>query len=87
MHMDRFVVFQVQDEWLVTYGDRTQAAFATREEAEGSAFHSADAVASQGRAVSVVIMPNGLDANGHYPGAPSERTPQSSPSEASTRTA
>ena len=28
--MDRFVVFQIDDEWLVTYGDRRQVAFTTR---------------------------------------------------------
>jgi hypothetical protein len=67
MHMDRFVVFQVENEWLVTYGDRTQIAFATREEAETSAFHAADAMASTGRAVSVLIMPDGPDADpDHY---------------------
>jgi hypothetical protein len=76
MHMDRFVVFQVQDEWLVTYGDRTQIAFTTREEAESSAFHAADAMASQGHAVSVLIMPDGPDANGHYPAVLSGRTPR-----------
>jgi hypothetical protein len=63
MHMDRFVVFQVENEWLVTYGDRTQIAFATREEAETSAFHAADAMASNGHAVSVLIMPDGPDAD------------------------
>ncbi|MFD0461967.1 hypothetical protein ACFQY9_08810 [Microvirga aerilata] len=59
MHMDRFVVFQFQNEWLVTYGDRTQISFASREEAEKSAFNAADALASNGRAVSVLIMPEG----------------------------
>lgn len=59
MYMDRFVVFQIDDEWLVTYGDRTQIAFATREEAEKSAFNAADALASYGHAVSVLIMPDG----------------------------
>ena len=59
MHMDRFVVLQVENEWLVTYGDHTRMAFATREEAEGSAFEAADAMASNGRAVSVLIMPDG----------------------------
>lgn len=79
MHMDRFVVFQVLDEWLVTYGDQTQIAFATRKEAEDSAFHAADAMASQGHAVSVLIMPDGPDANGHYPVVLSGHTPQSKP--------
>jgi len=66
MHMDRFVVFQHQDEWLVTYGDRTQIAFASREEAESSAFHAADAMASRGQAVSVLIMPGRPDIDGQY---------------------
>jgi hypothetical protein len=44
---------------VVTYADRTQIAFATREEAETSAFHAADATASNGHAVSVLIMPEG----------------------------
>jgi hypothetical protein len=67
MHMDRFVVFQVEDEWLVTYGDCTQTAFATREEAESSAFQAADAMASSGRAVSVLIMPDGPETDpNHY---------------------
>jgi hypothetical protein len=60
MHMNRFVVFQLEDEWLVTYGDRKQVSFTTREEAEQSAFHAADAMASSGHAVSVLIMPYGL---------------------------
>jgi hypothetical protein len=61
MHVDRFVVIQFQDEWLVTYGDRKQIAFASREEAENSAFSAADALASNGRSVSVLIMPSGPD--------------------------
>ena len=75
-HTERFVVFQVQNEWLVTYGDRTQISYPTREEAETSAFTAADALASQGYAVSVLIMPDGPDADGHYPMALSGRTPQ-----------
>jgi hypothetical protein len=63
MHMNRFVVFQLEDEWLVTYADRTQVSCATREEAEHSAFHAADAMAARGHAVSVLIMPNGLEAH------------------------
>ena len=62
MHMNRFVVFQLEDEWLVTYADRTQVSCTTREEAEHSAFHAADAMASRGHAVSVLIVPNGLQA-------------------------
>jgi len=61
MHMDRFVVFQLEDEWLVSYGDRKQIAFKTRDEAENSAFGAADALASRGQAVSVLIMPSGPD--------------------------
>jgi hypothetical protein len=59
MHTDRFVVFKFQDEWLVTYADREQAAFATRQDAERSAFDAADVLASNGRAVSVLIIPDG----------------------------
>jgi hypothetical protein len=66
-HTERFVVFQAQNEWLVTYGDRTQIAYSTREEAETSAFHAADALASQGHAVSVLILPNEPDANDQHP--------------------
>ena len=66
MHMNRFVVFQLEDEWLVTYGDRKQVSFTTRKEAEQTAFHAADDMASRGHAVSVLIMPNGLDANAQY---------------------
>ena len=62
MHTDRFVVFKLQDEWLVTYSDRKQSAFATREDAERSAFDAADSLASHGRTVSVLIIPDGLDA-------------------------
>jgi hypothetical protein len=63
LHTNRFVVFQVEDEWLVTYGDRRQIAFATRQEAEKSAFDAADALARSGQAVSVLIMPNGAEAD------------------------
>ena len=58
MHMDRFVVVQVDDEWLVTYGDRSQIAFTSREEAEKAAFAAADALASSGHAASVLILPD-----------------------------
>jgi hypothetical protein len=58
MHMTRFVVFQVEDEWVVTYGDQSQLSFATRMDAEHSAFDAADALAANGYAVSVLIMPN-----------------------------
>jgi hypothetical protein len=57
MHTDRFVVFKYEGEWLVTYSDRKQTAFATREDAERSAFDAADALASSGHAVSVLIIP------------------------------
>ena len=66
MHINRFVVFQLEDEWLVTCGDRTQVSCTTREEAEHSAFHAADAMAARGHAVSVLIMPNGLDATAQH---------------------
>jgi hypothetical protein len=66
MHMNRFVVFQLEDEWLVTFGDRKQGSFPTREEAEHSAFLAADAMASSGYAVSVLIMPNGLEATAQH---------------------
>jgi hypothetical protein len=58
MHTDRFVVFKLQDEWLVTYADREQTAFATRQDAERSAFDAADTLASNGHAVSVLIIPD-----------------------------
>ncbi|WP_262030424.1 hypothetical protein [Microvirga sp. Mcv34] len=58
MHTDRFVVFKFQDEWLVTYADREQSAFATRQDAERSAFDAADTLASHGHAVSVLIIPD-----------------------------
>jgi hypothetical protein len=61
MHTDRFVVFKLQDEWLVTYSDRKQTAFATREDAERSAFDAADSLASHGRIVSVLIIPDGSE--------------------------
>ena len=62
MHTDRFVVFKFQDEWLVTYADRKQTAFATRQDAERSAFDAADTLASSGHAVSVLIIPDGSEA-------------------------
>ena len=58
MHTDRFVVFKFQDEWLVTYADREQTSFATRQDAERSAFDAADTLASNGHAVSVLIIPD-----------------------------
>lgn len=62
MHTDRFVVFKFQDEWLVTYADRKQTAFATRQDAERSAFDAADSLASSGHAVSVLIIPEEAEA-------------------------
>ena len=62
MHTDRFVVFKFQDEWLVTYADRKQTAFATRQDAERSAFDAADILASTGHAVSVLIIPDEAEA-------------------------
>ena len=47
----RSVLFQLEDEWLVTYRDRKRVAFTTREQTEQSAFQAADAMASSGRAV------------------------------------
>ena len=74
MHMNRFVVFQMEDEWLVTYGDREQVSFTTRKEAEHSAFHAAGALASSGHAVSVLIMPSGPDVQSQHPPVPSGQT-------------
>ena len=81
MHMNRFVVFQLEDEWLVTYGDRKQASFTTRGEAEHSAFHAADAMASGGHAVSVLIMPNGLGAHAPHQTVPAPSTPARAPTQ------
>ena len=64
MHMNRFVVFQLENEWLVTYSDRQHASFAAREDAEHSAFRAADALASDGHAVSVLIVPTLRDRTG-----------------------
>jgi hypothetical protein len=75
-HTERFVVFQAQCEWLVTYRDRTQIAYSTREEAETSAFHAADALASQGHAVSVLILPDEPYASGQYPMVLTGRIPR-----------
>ena len=73
-------MFQTQNEWLVTYGDRTQISYPSREEAETSAFNAANALASQGYAVSVLIMPDGPDATGQSSVVLSGRTPQVKPS-------
>jgi len=59
--MNRFVVFQLNGEWLVASGDRLRIFFNNRKEAEQSAFNAADALASSGHAVSVLIMPDGPD--------------------------
>lgn len=68
MSIGRFVVLHHQGEWLVTYGNSDPAAFSTREEAENSAFSAADTLALNGHPVSVVIVPEGLDAGpeGYY---------------------
>jgi len=58
MHTDRFVVFKFRDEWLVSYQDRTQTTFATLQDAERSAFEAATDLASDGRSVSVLIIPD-----------------------------
>ena len=79
MHMNRFVVFPLEDEWLVTYGDRKQVSFTTREEAEQSAFQAADGMASNGHAVSVLIMPDGLGAHGQHQTVPTPGTPIRAP--------
>ena len=63
--MQRFIVYQIDQEWLVTCGDRAHISFASRKEAEQSAFSAADALASNGHAVSVLIMPDGPDVDAH----------------------
>ena len=55
MHMHRFVVFQIQGEWLVVYEGRQRRGFATREAAEVSAFAAADAITAQGHSTSVLV--------------------------------
>jgi hypothetical protein len=72
--MERFVIFQIQSEWLLTYADRTQISYPTREEAETSAFQAADALASQGHAVSIVILPDLPDTDSQHPIVLTERT-------------
>jgi hypothetical protein len=57
----------------VTYGNSDPAAFTTREEAESSAFSAADTLALNGHPVSVVILPEGLDAGPEDYGAMRER--------------
>jgi hypothetical protein len=74
MHTDRFVVFKFQGEWLVTYADRKQTAFATRLEAERSAFDAADSLASSGHAVSVLIIPDEAEAGPPPPEKSEQRT-------------
>jgi hypothetical protein len=73
MHTDRFVVFRFQGEWLVTYADRKQTAFATRQDAERSAFDAADRLASNGHAVSVLIIPDEVEATTPLPGKSEQR--------------
>jgi hypothetical protein len=51
----RFVVFRVNHEWFVVYEDLRRLSFATREEAEASAFDAADAAISQGHTISVLV--------------------------------
>jgi hypothetical protein len=55
MHVHRFVVFRVKHEWFVVYEDRRRLGFATREEAEASAFGAADTAFSQGHTTSVLV--------------------------------
>ena len=78
MHLNRFVIFQVENEWLVTCGDRTQISFTSRKEAEQSAFAAADALASSGHAVSVLIMPEGPDPEAQHFSVLSGQVPQNS---------
>ncbi|HLM38521.1 MAG TPA: hypothetical protein VK434_02880 [Microvirga sp.] len=73
MSIGRFVVLHHRGEWLVTYGNSDPAAFTTREEAESSAFSAADTLALNGHPVSVVILPEGLDAGPEDYGAMRER--------------
>ncbi len=73
MHTDRFVVFKFQGEWLVTYADRKQTAFATREDAERSAFDAADVLASSGHAVSVLIIPDDAETTTPMPDKSEQR--------------
>lgn len=63
MNIGRFVVSHQQGEWLVTSGSSDLASFSTREEAESLAFNAADTLALNGHAVSVLIWPEGLDAD------------------------
>ena len=74
MHTDRFVVFKCQGEWLVTYADRKQTAFATRQDAERSAFDAADVLASSGHPVSVLIIPDEAEGLTPPPGTSEQRT-------------
>jgi hypothetical protein len=74
MHTDRFVVFKFQGEWLVTYADRKQTAFATRQDAERSAFDAADILASSGHAVSVLIIPDEAEEAAPLPDRNEQRT-------------
>jgi hypothetical protein len=55
MHVHRFVVFQIKDEWVVVYEGRSRVAFATRQAAEGYAFNAANAAVSQGHTTSVLV--------------------------------
>ncbi|MBD2749043.1 hypothetical protein IC232_20350 [Microvirga sp. BT688] len=73
MHTDRFVVFKFQGEWLVTYADRKQTAFATWQDAERSAFDAADSLASSGHAVSVLILPDEAEATTPLPDNSAQR--------------
>ena len=55
VHVHRFVVFRVNHEWFVVYEDLRRLSFATREEAEASAFDAADAAIAQGHTISVLV--------------------------------
>ena len=74
MHMNRFAVFQIEEEWLVTYADRTQLSFPSREDAKRSAFEAADALAAEGHAVSVLIIPSRLPPNEKFRSCSTQHT-------------
>ena len=76
MHMNHFIVIRRRHEWVVTYAERHPTSFPTREEAECYAFNAADLLASDGHAVSVLIMPDGLDSSEGQESASGRASPQ-----------
>jgi hypothetical protein len=70
VHMERFVVLVADGDWLVTYRNRAMAAYATRDEAETSAFRAAEVLAAKGLPVSVVVIPDGLAHGQHTANEP-----------------